>query len=314
MNNQPNSKAWKFATVGVADMDVALALWRDEFGFDVVFQSDGADESLSALWNLEENSVTRQVLLAGSSADEALLHLVEFSNPRPPVREGAALYDDLPKNIDIYTNNIETSIEPLKKAGFQFRSEKPQEFISNGILVKELHMPGPDETNIVIIERDDATFPVNEKGYYGVGLIITTVDDVDTEHAFLEGLLNLETANAVELSGPELEKVTGLPPGTRWLIRILGDEDRFEGQIELVEYRGVEGENRYDRAVPGARGLTELTYEVAALKAIVQLLESQNYNYSVHNNIKLFEHCYDVVRLRSPAGMPLQVISPASIC
>ena len=314
MQNHSTSKAFKFATVGVADMDVALALWRDEFGFDVVYESVGPDASLDALWELNDTTITRQVLLSGSSSNEAKLHLVEFSNPKPPVREGAALYDDLPKNIDIYTNKIEESVGPLKRAGYAFRSEKPQEFMSNGILVKELHMPGPDETNIVIIERDDVTFPVNENGYYGVGLIIATVDDVDVEHAFLENLLNLETANAVELSGPELEKVTGLPPGTRWLIRILGDKDRFEGQIELVEYRGVESKNRYDRAVPGALGLIELTYEVADMQPIIQSLKSQKHAYTIHNRITLLEQCYDVIRLRSPAGMPLQIISMAGSC
>ena len=49
----------------------------------------------------------------------------------------------------------------------------------------------------------------------------------------------------------------GLPPGAALDIKILGG-DAHMGQLEIIAYEGVDGEDRYPRTRPPARGILEI--------------------------------------------------------
>jgi len=313
-SQEGTSKAWLHATVGVASLETALALWQDTFGFDVKLGSGEQARELERLWDLPKGAISRHAFIGQSDLDRAKLLLVEYLNPGAPVRQNAKLQDSLPKNIDVYVDQLDVRLKTLKERGYTFRSADPQSFVTDGITVREIHMPAHDETNIVILERSELPVSYTDNGFFGIGMIIVTVPDIDLEQRFLQNLLDLNLATDIQLAGPELEAVTGLPPGTQWLIKILGEPDFFGGQIELVEYRGVEGENLYARAEPGALGLTSVAYEVDELDEIADYLTGINHPHRRTSDISLANSCYDAILLRTPAGMPVHLLEQSNAC
>lgn len=309
-----DSKSWFYITVGVSNLEDAQSFWRDRIGMNVRYTADGIDPDLSRAWRIEDDGVSGQALLSASQEPFGYMHLVEYQSPLPPVRLNAAVYDSLPKSIDFFVDDIEVRSDVLSANGFRFRSDVPQAFEVNGDVVKELQMPGHDETNIVFIENPSVEDDFNADGYVGVGMIITTIDDTPAEQAFFTELLGLSVVTKMDLGGPALEKATGLPSGTQWVIRIVGNQDSDIGQIEFVEYRGLEVENKYQRAVPRALGLTEVTYLRSSLSHEMQYLASNRYDFSVTSDIRVFGHCFNSLRTRSPAGMPVQILEPSDGC
>ena len=73
-----------------------------------------------------------------------------------PVRRFAAVHRcsiPLPKNLDIYVTDMPQRIDALKAAGRTFRNENFSEVTApNGITFREIHMPGHDLINIVLLE------------------------------------------------------------------------------------------------------------------------------------------------------------------
>jgi len=311
---ETTSRAWLHTTVGVASLDKALLLWRDTFGFEVQRGSAGDSRELERLFGLPDRAIQQHAIVSQPDSKVGKLLLIEFAAPLGPVRANAKLQDSLPKNIDLYVDELDLRLTALRDQGYSFRSAEPQSFVTDGILVREIHMPAHDETNIVLLERKDVDLAYNDKGYFGIGMIIITVPNIDIEEQFLTDLLGLNLAVDVRLAGPELEAATGLPPGTQWLIKILGAPNNLQGQIELIEYRGVDGDNLYARAKPGALGLTGVTYQVNGLKEIADYLNDIEISHRQVPNVVLANMCYDALLLRTPAGMPVQLLEQDTAC
>lgn len=47
-------KNFSCVTVGVGDLDQALALWQESFGLETVARMDGPDSGLAQLWDFSE--------------------------------------------------------------------------------------------------------------------------------------------------------------------------------------------------------------------------------------------------------------------
>ena len=75
--------------VGVQNINKAIELWVNQFGLDIVSERNGIDTDLSRLWQLDDNEVVKQALLATPKIDVGKIHLVQFKNPSTPVRKNA---------------------------------------------------------------------------------------------------------------------------------------------------------------------------------------------------------------------------------
>ena len=167
--------SWTHVTVGVADLDNALPLWTEEFGFDIRTQRDGPDEGLAKLWGLGSgDAITRQAVVGTPGVAHGLVHLVQFANPGEPVRAGAEVFDLLPKNLDIHVKDLPANFARMKADGRPFRSDNYSEVTAaGGTTFREIHMRGHDETNIVFVEVIGEHLPYSPTGFAGVGPIIT---------------------------------------------------------------------------------------------------------------------------------------------
>ncbi len=298
-------RAYAYAVLSVPDVEQALGLWQRRFGMHVVARRTGSDPGLARFWGLQPDDIIDQAILLTPGATEGGIHLVQFKLPGPAVRANAAPTDLVPKSVDIVVRDIQTRYAELTAAGYQFRS-KPGRFESDGVVVFETHMHGPDSVNIVLLEemgRDDLTSAAG----YGVApqIVITTSDNI-AEKVFLESVFGMSEASYHRFSGPEIEKTIGLPKGAALDIRIVGDPASRYGRLELVQYEGVKSANLYPRAVPPARGLLSATYFVRDLAPI--LARGEAYGIQDAGVVSTIHGALRMARVRSPTGFQIDVV------
>ena len=103
------------------------------------------------------------------------------------------------------------------------------------------------------------------------------VDDAADEKRFYDNFIGLDKLSDNVLEGPSIEKMIGLPPGAALDVSIWGKADQPYGQVEVIEYRGVDGNNLYSRATPKSLGILHVSYEAPRLTPIRRLLDAAAY-------------------------------------
>lgn len=258
--------AMAFVTVGVADLEIALDLWCGTFGMEVVGRRDGADPALAALWNLQPGEIRAQALIRSPGTAAGWLHLVQFSHPDAPVRAGADPMDLGPKNLDVYCDDIHARVDELQAAGWPFRS-RVIEYKVGDIVASEVQMPGPDDTNIVFVEVAGQTMPVSTAGYCGITSFVVIVPNLDVEAAFYKELFGFEELLRHRITGAEIEEIVNLPSMTGVEMLVLGREHEPFGRVELIQYDGSPGADRFGLARAPALGSLHCAFRVASIDA-----------------------------------------------
>jgi len=297
-------------TVGVANLDAELELWVGTFGLSVVERRAGPDAELGRIWGLPADQISAQALVETPGVGCGRLHFVEFTNPAPPVRRGAGTTDLGPKNLDVAVSDLPRRYEELGEAGHTFRSKWVQ-YDFEGIDVREVQMPGPDETNIVFVELVGIAYPFTPQGFAGMASFVTVIPNPEAEVRFYRELLGMPLAHQVDLAGPEIEKMVGLPPGTALDVRVLGPHESPFGRVELVHYRGAEGTNRYPLARPPAVGTLHASFVVPSIEAFRARARELGVELVDHGRIETIFGVGPAVTVHTPAGLRLDVLERA---
>jgi len=308
----PRLGAFAYVTVGVADLDAALQLWRDQFALQVSATRDGPDPALASLWDLPAGSISRQALVRTPGLSTGVLHLVEFARPGTPVREGAEVFDRLPKNLDVYARDLPARYEEMRASGYEFRAPWTEMPGPGGLTFREVQMPGHDFTNIVLLEILETDYPHSPAGYAAIGPLIIVVGDADSETRFYADVLGLEMITEDLLSGPEIERMVGLPAGAGIDFRVLGDETDPMGRIEVIEYQRTGGQDRFDRARPPATGTLHAGWQVADLTGLRRKLDKLGITYQDHGSLETIYGAGPMISLQTPAGFRIEIQEPAS--
>ena len=296
--------------VGVQNIDEATELWVDQFGLDVVSKREGIDSDLSSLWQLKDDEVVKQALLATPKIDVGKIHLVQFKNPSTAVRQNANATDLGPKNLDVTCLDLPSKYDELIEKGYQFRSEYVgYQIESIGADVLEVQMPGHDHTNIIFVEQLGEKIQLSESGYGGITSLVTIVSELDEETDFFMDIFSLKQALSEDLFGEHVEKMIGLPKGGGLRLNLLeGDEiDRY-GRVELVAYIGAEKQdNLYEIANPPALGTLHCVFRVEDIDSIKNKLKNRLVHYEEHGLLDLIYGRGEVISFRSPAGLRIEV-------
>ncbi|MGI9330691.1 MAG: VOC family protein [Gammaproteobacteria bacterium] len=308
----PRLGAFTYVSVGVADLDAALELWRDQFALQVSATRAGPDAALASLWDIPADSISRQALVRTPALNTGALHLVEFVHPDKPVREGAAVFDRLPKNLDVYARDLPARYEEMRDAGYVFRAPWTEMPAPGGLIFREVQMAGHDATNIVLLEILDTDYSHSPAGYAGIGPLIIVVGDAEAETRFYADILGLEMIMEDFLAGPEIERMVGLPAGAGIDFRVLGDEADPMGRIEVIEYQRTGGEDRFDRARPPATGTLHAGWQVADLNAVRRHLNEQGIAFRDHGSLDTIYGTGPMISLKTPAGFRIEVQEPKS--
>ncbi len=293
--------------VGVSSLSEALDFWHKTLKFSILEQLSGADTDLSTMLGIADDEIIAQAFLGvNQEQNSSLIHLVEFKNPADPVRHNANPTDLCPKNIDLYSKDISAHYETLENAGHPFRA--PWQLLEvddpSGLKeVKEGQLPGHDDTNIGFMELVNMSLPFTDAGFSGMGPLVTVVSDADKEQDFYTKHMGLDVCMTHEFSGPEIEKIVGLPPGKALDMRLLGDLDSWFGRVELIEYQGVAGEDLYQRAQAPSTGALHLVFKTQDMdESVGQLAEySQNEVLSIDSG----NYQGKILPVTTPAGFRL---------
>jgi len=309
------SPSWNSVTVGVADLDKALELWVGVFGFSKLATRDGGDAELAALWRILPLDIKRQALLGMPESKYGRLHLVEFTEPGPAVREGAQTFDLGPKNLDIYARDLPARVKAMQADGYTFRNAEPAELTArDGTRILEIHLSAHDELDIVLLELLDKKFELEmdftEPGFAGIGALTTTIGHAPTERDFYANVMGLRILHDNLLEGPEIERVMGLPPGSGLDVSNWGDDSEPLGQIELIGYRGVPGNDLYPISVPTQLGILHVSYEVGDLEAFKQRLHDAGINQQNREYREVIFGSGTFIRFRTPGGMNIEAFEP----
>jgi catechol 2,3-dioxygenase-like lactoylglutathione lyase family enzyme len=306
-------RAFSHVTIGVARLDEAIGFWQNNFGVRPRMEAEGPDSALADLWGIDADRVSRQAMLttrtaAGHWATAGAMHLVEFKDPLPAVREGAAAFDLLPKNLDLYTIDMPARYAELEAAGHRFRTRWAEMPVGQH-LFREVQMPGHDEINVVLIEAIGPGYdtPMSPKGYAGIGPLVTIVPAIEAETVFWRDVLGMTTTLELELAGPVIERTVGLPQGAALRLCVFGDPREALGRIEVIEYQQVHGADRYPQAVPPATGILHVNYQVPDLEPIRTRLRAAKVFFREHGILSPLYGCGPILSFHSPAGFKIEV-------
>ena len=296
--------------VGVQNINEAIELWVNQFGLDIVSEREGIDADLSRLWQLEDDEITKQALLATPKIDVGKIHLVQFKNPSTAVRQNATATDLGPKNLDVTCLDLPSKYDELIKMGYQFRSEYVgYQIESIGADVLEVQMPGHDHTNIIFVEQLGEKIQLSKRGYGGITSLVTIVSELDEETDFFMDIFSLKEALSEDLFGEHVEKMIGLPKGGGLRLNLLeGDEiDRY-GRVELVAYIGAEKQDDlYKIANPPALGTLHCVFRVEDIDSIKNKLRNRSVSFKEHGLLDLIYGKGEIINFRSPAGLRIEV-------
>ncbi|MBI1761448.1 MAG: hypothetical protein HYR56_08445 [Acidobacteria bacterium] len=296
--------------VGVRDLNVALELWVETFGFELLQRRDGPDHGLAQLWELEPERIRAQVLLGTPGFTTGRLHLVEFAEPLPPVRAGAQPTDLVPKNIDLVCDEIKLRYAELSQAGCRFRSTPARyEAEEDGATLEifELLMFAHDEVNIAILQLVGRPFPFTPRGFAGFTSLVHVVPDAETETRFFQDVLGFPLHFVHKLDGPHIERMIGLPPGGAVEMRMLGSPRQHAGRIEMAKYHGIDGANLYPLAKPPALGTLHAVLFSPALDEVRQRAQAAGVPVTEHGVVDTLYAHGAALTLHTPAGLRLDI-------
>ena len=286
--------AFHHVTLGVAGLNAALSLWRDTFGLEVVASRTGADASLESFWGLPLGGIAAQALVGTPGLNTGRILLVEFTKPGPDVRDDAAVIDYVPKNIDLYVNDLPAKYAQLEAQGVAFRS-KWQEYTAPGgsseLTVREVEFQTHNGSiNVGLMEViGGQNYTYSPKGFAAAANAVTVTADADAESKFYTGLLGLDIIFPGSLNGTAIEKIIGLPNGTTLDYRVLGRAADAMGHIEVVEYHlhpHAAGKNLYPRAHPPNPGHLHTAWHVPDVKPLCARLEAASIPYKSASSVK----------------------------
>lgn len=301
------SRPFTHAVVGVTDLDESLRLWNGTFGMSILDRTDGPDAELEQLWDLGSVTVRRQALVGMPDNPFGRMHLVEFSDPGPVVREGAAAFDLCPKNLDVRLRDMDTRFDELVAAGWTMGS-KPVRMPVETMEVLEVQLKGPDATNLSLVEVVGSDLPYTDEGYVAVTQVVGITPDNHADRAFFEDVFGLEPLMYHLFEGPEVERMVGLPEGSKLDMHILGVPDEEMGRIELVQYVGVEGRDLYPSTEPPARGFLRVAFEADDLGALLARATSAGHVVEELPAVSTMTGSGKRALLRSPGGWQIEVM------
>lgn len=299
--------AYAYALLSVADLSTALDLWVARFGMQIVARRVGEDPDWARRLGVAAEDIVDQALLVTPGRLQGGIHLVQFRQPGEPVRAGARPTDLVPKSVDIVVRDIQARHAELQAAGFRFRSPIGR-FETDGVVVHEVHLPGPDEVNLVFLEEEGKTDHVSPEGYGVAPQIVAISPNNKVEKAFYEQVLQLTETSYHRFAGPEVERTIGLPVGAGLDIRIFGDPSYTYGRLEIVQYERAESANLYPKACAPARGLLGVSFVVPDVAAVVSRAKLSGARIDVPQKIDCIFGAVLTATVYSPAGLRIDLL------
>lgn len=272
--------ASRLITVGVSDMGQALALFRDAMSLRVERQGELPKGLLDAWHVSAERGEFAELSCKGYPIGR--LRLVAFepaaatkvrSDHGPSADTGT---DVGPKAIDFYVPDpIADSVAAIEALGYKFRSPPVKHQIADSIS-EECLFSGPDGVPILLmVGHLHASSSLREEAkhepFSEIATISIVAGDLEETRLFYEGALGLVPLTDAETPDEYrdlVDKLTGVPQGTRVHFLLYAQKDEPSGKILLVHFFDQTGKRLAGRMRPGHLGFSLLTHDVDDIDAL----------------------------------------------
>jgi catechol 2,3-dioxygenase-like lactoylglutathione lyase family enzyme len=223
----------------------AVALYRDGLGFEVISESVWPAHPWRQVWKLPTGPDLQVVELGKPRAHGGGIRIV--SVPELPVVHGGRLPNRPgPYAWDFYVRDMKASVKRIKDLGWTFRSE-PQKYplFGQDFEVTEVMLEGPQGLIHALVEY----IPGQHRCVLGVDdsedtsemvAFVVVVDSIDAPRAAMVDGLGADIAMDETFSGPEVERLLDLPPGSAFQMVLMRGPSRRSARFELLESIGGE--------------------------------------------------------------------------
>ena len=258
--------ALREVAIGVEKLEESLDFYRRDLGLEVVRWGSVSATEARALWGLHEVFETATVGRPGLQG-APVIRLVESQGS--PARAPSDTRTPGTLGIGFTTDAIDEVHARLGTTGLRFQSAPveltPEPVAGETVGPRRFEAFGqaPDGEFIVLIERRNSPEP------YGT---ITgpwrTSEPLHCSHIvadraaagrFMEQALDHEVLFEEELGGPELDRLMGLPAGSRLGFQMLAHPRFATGRIIFIEYPELDATPTFIE--PPTRGLHALRYD-----------------------------------------------------
>lgn len=250
MNERVNSENPVFdgvdpVTLCTPDAAQAIALYRDGLGFQVVSESVWPAQPWRQVWKLPTGPDLQVVELGKPRAHGGGIRIV--SVPELPVVYGERLPNQPgPYAWDFYVRDMQACVQRIKDLGWAFRSE-PQKYplFGQDFEVTEVMLEGPQGLLHALVEY----IPGQHRCVLGIDdsedasemiALVVVVDSIDAPRAAMIEGLGADVAMDETFTGPEIERLLDLPPGSAFQMVLMRGPSRRSARFELLESIGGE--------------------------------------------------------------------------
>lgn len=221
----------------------AVVLYRDGLGFQVVQESVWPAQPWRDLWNLPDGADLHVVELRKPHAHGGGIRIV--SVPELPIVEGGRLPNQPgPYAWDFYVRDMSVAVQRIKDLGWTFRSE-PQRYplFGQDFEVNEVMLEGPQGLLHALVEY----IPGQHRCVLGVDdqedtseviALVVVVNDIDAPRTAMVSGLGADVAMDETFTGPEVERLLSLPPGSAFRMVLMRGPSRRSARFELLESIG----------------------------------------------------------------------------
>jgi catechol 2,3-dioxygenase-like lactoylglutathione lyase family enzyme len=275
------------ATVGVRDLDGALALFRDTLGYRVELDLR-ASVNLLAAWKLPVHEDVRLVTLSCDGHPWGRLRLAHWRGAAAAVTRddfgpGAPdrPTDAGPKALDIYTGApISAALEALAAAGCVARGRAERFHIGSND-TEEVIVSGPSGLALLVMVDHGHVAGIRRLSpaagqFSEIATVSIVTRDLDASRRFYEEALGwVHEATDVELWGEHRDaacRLYGVPEGTRVHMAVYRERRQASGKVVLVHFHDRTTGPLAHPMQPGQDGLALLTCRCPDLEALAARL------------------------------------------
>jgi catechol 2,3-dioxygenase-like lactoylglutathione lyase family enzyme len=259
----------RFTTLSVADLERAVALFRDVMGMSIIAQQEILGPEIEELWGLPTFMLGQSVILGKPDLSGSQIRLVQFEPvSQIVVREKAEPWDTgAIKIVDFMVSDFQQAEQALMSHGWEWRTPPQQYKLPNGEGESlEGHVKGPDGTIVGVIKliglsrskyveiADDVLFSEMATTSYLVPNITQALE-------FYSAVLGLHVTDDVTINEAEIQKLIGIPSGVGLRMVLLASGQARSGKIGLLEYEGVTGTSLAEISKPPHRGAVLISFE-----------------------------------------------------
>ncbi len=267
---QPTFSEIKFVTLGVADLDRAIAFYADAFGFAELSRTRVDHEALSELWRIPHGIAGRFAILGIPGIDSGMLRLVEWTPAGEHVWAAPVKIQDLgPFAVNFRVKEIHAAWDLLARSGARPKSGPTYWEVNEQIAAWDSQCFDPDGTLLDVfqvvgeIEKTLGSFPDGHDASE-VQTLALHCSDARRSEAFYASL-GFETLydKLVE----NLEHFFGVPKGTALHnINLIMRGAHPNGRIELAQYVGLAGKSLKARTAPPSLGPLMMSLRVTSVE------------------------------------------------